>query len=112
MIPSTDSLMMGSSDDSTMDAKKREASSRSAFSFSIALLKPSVFGGGQEHEVMGEDAEQAFPLAGLVRAAPQGGPEQPLVPAEHALRLPPLAVHPPVAAAPGLLPEPPHHLPA
>src|SRR3954451_23779392 len=61
---------------------------------------------------MGEDAEQALPLAGLVRAGPQGRPEQPLVPAEHALRLPPLAIHPPVPTPAGLLPEPPHHLAA
>ena len=61
---------------------------------------------------MRENPEQTFALAGCVGVAPQGRPQEPLVPAEHALRLPPLPVHPPVPAAAGLLAEPPDHLPA
>ena len=51
-------------------------------------------------------------LAGLVGppAGAEGAAEPPLVPAERALGLPPLAVHPPVPAALRPRPEPPDHL--
>src|SRR5690242_20048766 len=67
---------------------------------------------GEEHQVVGEDAELTFPLAGLVRLGPEGAPEPPLVPAEGGFGLPALAVHPTVATTPGLLTEPLDHLPA
>src|SRR5260370_8179451 len=60
---------------------------------------------------MGEHAEAALALAGLIRLGPQRRAEQPLVPRESALRLPALPVHPLVPAAPGLLPEALDHLP-
>ena len=60
---------------------------------------------------MGEDAEAALPLAGRIRPTAQRAAEPPLVPREGGLGLPPLAVHPGVPAALGLLAEPPDHLP-
>src|SRR2546423_12295544 len=68
-------------------------------------------GRGEEHEVVGQDPEAALPLAGVIGPAAQRAPEPPLVPAERGLGLPPLAVHPAVPAALGLLPEPLGHLP-
>src|SRR4051794_41804217 len=66
---------------------------------------------GEEHQVVGEYPKPTSPPPGLTRPGPEGAPEPPLVPAERGLGLPPLAVHPAVPAAPGLLPEPPDHLP-
>jgi hypothetical protein len=59
-----------------------------------------------------EHAEAALPLAGLVGLAPEGAAQTPLVPAEGALRLPPLTEYPLGQAAlrPGY--EPPDHLAA
>lgn len=59
---------------------------------------------------MSEDAEAAFALAGLVGFAPEDAAESAFVPAEGALRLPPLAEHPLRPAAFGLGSEPPDHL--
>src|SRR5262245_49790322 len=61
---------------------------------------------------MGEDAEVTLALAGLIGLAPQRRAEQALVPAEGALRLPALTVHPLVPAVLRLLAEPLDHLPA
>jgi len=61
---------------------------------------------------MGEHAKVAFLLAGRVRAGPQRGAQQALVPAEGALHLPALAVDPAVPRPAALLAEALDHLPA
>src|SRR5262249_60973736 len=78
----------------------------------LALLKPSIFPGGEEHEVMRQNSEQALPLARLVGARPQGRAQQPLVSAKDALRLPALPIDPPAPTAARLPAEPTDHLPA
>src|SRR5829696_5702386 len=65
---------------------------------------------GEEHEVVSQDPELALPFAGGVRTTSERTPQPTLVPGESGLGLPPLAVHPPVPAPPGLLAEPLHHL--
>src|SRR4051812_27934325 len=67
---------------------------------------------GEEHQVVGEHPELAFPSAGGIRPGTEGTPEPPLVAAEGGLGLPPLPVHPAVPAPLGLLAEPPDHLAA
>src|SRR5262249_8049454 len=66
---------------------------------------------GQDHEGVSQHPHQDLAL--LVRPAPrpQGRTEQPLVPRESALDLPPLAEDPAVPRAPRLLAEPLGHLP-
>ncbi len=59
---------------------------------------------------MGEHAEVALACAALVGAPGHGAAESPLVPAEGALGLPPLAVHAPVPGTCGAGPEPRGHL--
>src|SRR5438034_10933900 len=71
----------------------------------------TLAGSGEEHQVVGQHPEVTFPLPALVGAPAQGAAQPPLVPAERGLRLPALAVDPPVAAAPRPLAEPRDHLP-
>lgn len=65
----------------------------------------------EEHQVVGEDAELALPLAGGIRPGTEGAAEPPLVPAERGLDGPPQTVHAPGSAPLGLLAEPLDHLP-
>src|SRR4051812_32109816 len=66
---------------------------------------------GEEHQVVGQYPKLALPLPGRIRPGTEGAAESPLVPAEGGFGLPPLAVHPLVSAALGLLAESLDHLP-
>lgn len=59
---------------------------------------------------MHHDPEEGFAHLAVPGPRPEGAAEPPLVPAESALRLPPLAVHPSVPAPLRLRPEPLDHL--